>query len=59
MLVLSRKRGEQIVIPGSSITITVVGVKGDTVRLGIAAPPEIAVYREELLQRKELPRLPR
>ena len=40
MLVLSRKRGEQIVIPGSSITITVVEVKGASVRLGIAAPAE-------------------
>ncbi len=49
MLVLSRKRGEQIVIPDSSITITVVSVKGETVRLGIAAPREVTVFREEVL----------
>jgi carbon storage regulator len=59
MLVLSRKRGEQIVIPDSSITITVVNVKGDTVRLGITAPQEVTVFREEVLERKQLPRLPR
>lgn len=59
MLVLSRKRGEQIVIPDSSITITVVSVKGETVRLGIAAPREVTVFREEVLERKQLPRLPR
>ena len=60
MLVLSRKRGEQIVIPGSSITITVVGVKGDNVRLGIAAPAQVRILREELVSsrlsnQKELP----
>ena len=53
MLVLSRKRGERIVIPGYSITITVAAVKGDTVRLGIAAPTEVAVLREELVERKK------
>jgi carbon storage regulator len=53
MLVLSRKLGEQIVIPGCSITITVVEVKRGKVRLGIAAPPEVAVVREELVRRQE------
>ena len=53
MLVLSRKRGERIVIPGCSITITVAAVKGDAVRLGIVAPAEVAVLREELVERKK------
>jgi carbon storage regulator len=53
MLVLSRKRGERIVIPGCSITITITAIKGDRVRLGIAAPAEVAVLREELARRKK------
>jgi len=53
MLVLSRKRGERIVIPGCSITITVAAVKGDRVRLGIAAPAEVAVLRGELVRRRK------
>ena len=52
MLVLSRKRGERIVIPGCSVTITVVAVAGNRVRLGIASPKEVAVLREELVRRK-------
>jgi carbon storage regulator len=48
MLVLTRKLGEQIVIPDCSVTITVIEVKRDKVRLGIAAPPQIAVLRDEL-----------
>ena len=47
MLVLSRKPGEKITI-GSRITITVVAVKGNKVRLGIEAPKEVAVLRAEL-----------
>ena len=54
MLILSRKRGEQIVIPGSSITITVVRVKGDNVRLGIAAPAEVRILREELVSSRRI-----
>ena len=53
MLVLSRKRGERIVIPGCSITITVAAVKGDRVRLGIAAPAEVAILRGEVVGRKK------
>jgi carbon storage regulator len=55
MLVLSRKRGERIVIPGCSVTITVVAVEGNRVRLGIAAPPDVAVVREELVAAKQGP----
>jgi carbon storage regulator len=54
MLVLTRKLGEQIVIPDCSVTITVIEVKRDKVRLGIAAPPQIAVFREELLPVQEM-----
>lgn len=48
MLVLSRKIGERIVIPICDLTITVVAIEGNKVRLGITAPPEIGVYREEV-----------
>ena len=47
MLVLARRIGEQIVIDGN-IRLTVVAVKGNQVRLGIAAPPEIIVDRKEV-----------
>ena len=50
MLVLSRKPGEAIVI-GNGITVTVIEVQGDRVRLGFTAPPEVPIHREEL-QRK-------
>jgi carbon storage regulator len=48
MLVLSRKRDERIVI-GENIVITVVEVRGDKVRLGIDAPSEVPVHRQEVL----------
>jgi carbon storage regulator len=48
MLVLSRKRDERIVI-GDNIVITVVEVRGDKVRLGIDAPSEVPVHRQEVL----------
>jgi carbon storage regulator len=53
MLVLTRKRGQRIVIPGCSVTITIAAVKGDAVRLGIAAPAEVSVLREELVRQKK------
>lgn len=52
MLVLSRKPGEKIQI-GDNITITVVRVSSDNVRLGIEAPREIEVLRSELVQVEE------
>lgn len=52
MLVLSRKRGESIVI-GNGITVTVVDVKGDRVRLGFEAPVEVPIHRKEIQQRIE------
>ena len=47
MLVLTRKVDEKIVISGN-IVITVVGIRGDRVRIGIEAPPEVGIYRQEL-----------
>lgn len=49
MLVLSRQRDESIII-GDNIVITVVDIRGDKVRLGIAAPPEIPVHRQEVYE---------
>jgi len=51
MLVLTRKVGERIVVPDCDLTITVVAVRGDQVRLGISAPAQVAVHREEIWQR--------
>jgi carbon storage regulator len=50
MLVLTRRVGEQILI-GEEISITVVRIQGDKVRLGIEAPKSVAVHREELRER--------
>tara|TARA_Y100000310_G_C20112017_1_gene547558 strand:- start:26 stop:217 length:192 start_codon:yes stop_codon:yes gene_type:complete len=52
MLVLSRKKNESIVID-DNIHITVVEVRGDKVRLGINAPKDIVVHREEIAQKIE------
>jgi carbon storage regulator len=49
MLVLSRKREECIII-GDDIEITVVEVRGDTVKLGVTAPKSVAVYRKEIYE---------
>jgi carbon storage regulator len=48
MLVLTRKIGESFVIPANGLTITVLGVVRNKVRLGVAGPREIAVHREEV-----------
>lgn len=56
MLVLSRQRDESIII-GDNIVITVVDIRGDKVRLGIQAPTEIPVHRQEVyeaIQREQL-----
>ena len=50
MLILTRRVGEKLVI-GENVTITVLGVKGNQIRIGIDAPPEVQVHREEIFQR--------
>ena len=49
MLVLSRKLNESIIIDGT-ITVTVVEIRGDRVRLGIDAPKDVAVHRHEVME---------
>ena len=50
MLILTRRAGETVMI-GSDISITVLGVKGNQVRIGINAPKDVAVHREEIYER--------
>ena len=49
MLVLSRQRDESIII-GDNIVVTIVDIRGDKVRLGIKAPSEVSVHREEIYE---------
>jgi carbon storage regulator len=50
MLILTRRVGETVMI-GDDVTITVLGVKGNQVRVGINAPKHVAVHREEIYER--------
>ena len=50
MLILTRRVGETVVI-GNDVTVTILGVKGNQVRVGINAPKTVAVHREEIYER--------
>jgi carbon storage regulator len=55
MLILTRRVGETLMI-GDDVSVTVLGVKGNQVRLGINAPKNVSVHREEIYKRiKDLP----
>ncbi len=50
MLILTRRVGETVMI-GNDVTVTVLGVKGNQVRVGVNAPRDVAVHREEIFER--------
>jgi carbon storage regulator len=52
MLILTRRAGETLMV-GDEVTVTVLGVKGNQVRLGINAPKDVSVHREEIYQRTQ------
>jgi len=53
MLILTRKIGESLII-GDNVTVTVLGVKGTQVRIGVNAPKEIIVHREEIYKKLKI-----
>lgn len=50
MLILTRKANETLIV-GDNVTVTILGVKGNQVRIGVNAPKEISVHREEVYNR--------
>ncbi len=53
MLILTRRVGESLMI-GDDVNVTVLGVKGNQVRIGVNAPKDVAVHREEIYQRIQM-----
>ena len=58
MLVLSRKRDEDLVIDGGRIVVRVIDIRGNTVRLGVEAPKNVPVHRREVYEAIQRQRLP-
>lgn len=58
VLILTRRVGETLKI-GDDVTITVLGIKGNQVRVGIEAPPDVTVHREEVVERLRQGEAPR
>ncbi len=54
MLILSRKSGQTIVLPELGVALTVLDLRGDRARIGISAPPEVSVHREEVWRRIQM-----
>ena len=52
MLILTRRINESLII-GDNVTVTILGVKGNQVRIGVDAPRDVAVHRQELAQKQE------
>ncbi len=57
MLILTRRVGESLMI-GDDVTVTVLGVKGNQVRIGVNAPKDVAVHRQEIYERIQAEQMP-
>jgi carbon storage regulator len=58
MLILTRKKGESIVIPHANLVVTVLAVKGNQIRLGFSAPDHMSILRQEVWEREKEGRSP-